>query len=250
MNPMNLIPPKVIHFLLLIFSFSIYFFLISLNHFCFFFFFKIVDGPLYYRGCDEDAIPFIEKRKIFEKNDQEEYCYYYNGITPDDSPYKKKKLPIDDRAPADSSEQEKDPKQHNQKKSQKQPQQQQHLRHHRGDEEKVDEETKEEPGHHHRRPLQLQNPDRSTHVISAASPSSAVQSKRSLTLDKDSLLLFMQMSYSSWKEFFSYCYRENPWLSFISLILLVVIYAFHPDLTKLVVPLFIGCSFLVAFMNE
>jgi hypothetical protein len=231
MNRMNLIPLKVIYFFLFKFSFSLYFSslpIIPLN---------LVDGPLYYRGCEEDAVPFIEKRKIFEKNDTEEYCYYYNGITPDDSPYKKKKQPIEDRAPAGSSKQGKDHKQ-----------KQQRLHQHRGDEEKIDEETKEEPGHHeHRRPLQLQHPDRSTHVVSAAP---APPTKRSLTLDKDSLLLFMQMSSKSWKEFFSFCYRENPFLSFISLILLVVIYAFHPDLTKLVVPVFVGCYFLVAFMNE
>jgi hypothetical protein len=44
-------------------------------------------GPLYYPGCEQDAVQYIEKRKHFERYDNEEYCYYFSGITPPDSVY-------------------------------------------------------------------------------------------------------------------------------------------------------------------
>jgi hypothetical protein len=49
-----------------------------------------VDGPLAYPGCEEDSIPFIEKRIDFEESQRQNetnYCYFYNGITPSDSVY-------------------------------------------------------------------------------------------------------------------------------------------------------------------
>jgi hypothetical protein len=44
-------------------------------------------GPLYYPGCEQDALEYIEKRKHFERYDSEEYCYYFSGVTPQDSIY-------------------------------------------------------------------------------------------------------------------------------------------------------------------
>jgi hypothetical protein len=46
-----------------------------------------LDGALSYPGCEDDAIPYIEKKKEFEKQDKSEYCFYFNGITPPDSIY-------------------------------------------------------------------------------------------------------------------------------------------------------------------
>jgi hypothetical protein len=47
----------------------------------------LIDGALSYPGCEDDAIPYIEKKKEFEKQDKSEYCFYFNGITPPDSIY-------------------------------------------------------------------------------------------------------------------------------------------------------------------
>ena len=44
-------------------------------------------STLYYEGCERDSLKYIEKRKDFERHDQEEYCYYWNGITPPNSIY-------------------------------------------------------------------------------------------------------------------------------------------------------------------
>ena len=45
-------------------------------------------STLYYPGCEDDAAPYILKRREFEKHDPEEYCYYWNGITPPDSKFR------------------------------------------------------------------------------------------------------------------------------------------------------------------
>jgi hypothetical protein len=48
------------------------------------------EGPLSYLGCEEDSIPFVEKRIEFEEKVRlsgNYYCYYYNGVTPSDSIY-------------------------------------------------------------------------------------------------------------------------------------------------------------------
>lgn len=44
-------------------------------------------GPLHYPNCETDALPYLQRKFDFERNDKEEYCYYYNGITPPDSIY-------------------------------------------------------------------------------------------------------------------------------------------------------------------
>lgn len=50
------------------------------------------DGPLWYEGCEKDAEPYLVQRderlkSFLDQGKTEEYCYYWSGTTPVDSPY-------------------------------------------------------------------------------------------------------------------------------------------------------------------
>ncbi len=212
-------------------------------------------STLYYPGCEDDAAPYILKRREFEKHDPEEYCYYWNGITPPDSIYgggnvndsTKTNASVNVGKIEDSvkvSNEEKKPANDQEKKAYEKAKPQLFIQ---TSEEKP---TITEPvAKHHEsiptehalknhsssevpRKLSSAHRDDRKDEVRAASPKNAVTQ---LTDDVKGFLLF--------------CYKENPILSLIGLFLILFVLRYHPHVLKSIVPSILGTIIFAYFAS-
>ena len=192
-------------------------------------------STLYYPGCEEDAKSYIEKRKEFEKHDTEEYCYYWNGITPPDSIYggnanESTRTNVSSVSDSGKGSVENSGKVMKVQESEKE----KTVARTEATLEAKEQEKKHSEGAKNIVPKNGHSP------VTLETPPRTVTGNTSEKEQSEQRDHSQQSVVDRIKEFFLFCYKENPILSFLAVLLISFAIRYHPHLLKSIVPSFVG----------